>query len=108
MPQNCSADWKKVMAHIDNVLMHGSTSDKGQLKQNMGVGNRSDEDTAEFASRWLDGWQGQQYATGYSGFFQMCDFIEVCHGLEAFHVLPTSLLSPLRLYYIIHLVESIA
>ncbi|OAA74986.1 Peptidase S28 [Akanthomyces lecanii RCEF 1005] len=76
MPRNCSADWKRVMANIDHVLMHGSASDKDQLKQKMGVANYTDKTTAEFATQWLGSWQDQQYGMGYSEFFQMCDYIE--------------------------------
>ncbi|OAR01670.1 hypothetical protein LLEC1_03981 [Akanthomyces lecanii] len=80
MPRNCSADWKRVMAHIDEVLMHGSASDKGQLKQKMGVENYTDMTTAEFATQWLGTWQDQQYGSGYSEFFQMCDYLEACRN----------------------------
>ncbi|XWW94244.1 hypothetical protein V2A60_002187 [Cordyceps javanica] len=76
LPQNCSADWKRVMAHIDDVFMHGSDSSKQELKANLGAGNRSDADAARGAVEWLNGWQGQQYTSGYSFVFKVCDYIE--------------------------------
>ncbi|KAM3503911.1 hypothetical protein MY10362_003898 [Beauveria mimosiformis] len=76
LPQNCSADWRRVMAHIDKTLMHGSDCKKKQLKRNLGVANSTDLDTAEFAMTWLEYWQGQQYYSGYSPIFKMCDYIE--------------------------------
>ncbi|EJP63349.1 serine peptidase, putative [Beauveria bassiana ARSEF 2860] len=76
LPQNCSADWRRVMAHIDETLMHGSDSNKKQLKGNLGAANLSDQAAAESATRWLDNWQSQQYYSGYSSIFKMCDYIE--------------------------------
>ncbi|KAM3565227.1 hypothetical protein MY1884_000300 [Beauveria asiatica] len=76
LPQNCSADWRRVMADIDETLMHGSDSNKKQLKGNLGASNLTDEDAAEFAALWAENWQSQQYHSGYSSVFKMCDYIE--------------------------------
>ncbi|KAM3566353.1 hypothetical protein ARSEF4850_000676 [Beauveria asiatica] len=76
LPQNCSADWRRVMAHIDETLMHGSDCKKKKLKGNLGAANLTDEDAAEFAAFWAENWQNQQYYSGYSSVYKMCDCIE--------------------------------
>ncbi|KAJ6781295.1 hypothetical protein PWT90_07981 [Aphanocladium album] len=77
MPQNCSADWKLVMAHIDDVLLHGSDADKTQLKSNMGADGLSDALTAYSAIEWLFQWQNKQYATNdFTQFLGTCDYLE--------------------------------
>ncbi|OAA60147.1 Peptidase S28 [Cordyceps fumosorosea ARSEF 2679] len=76
LPQNCSADWKLVMAHIDDVLMNGSDGDKADLKRNLGVVGASDQNAAESAASWVSSWQSQQYFYGYTRPFQVCDYIE--------------------------------
>lgn len=77
MPQNCSADWKRVIAHIDDVLMHGSAGDKSQMKRNLRAENVSDEKAGILAAQWIGSWHGQQYTSGYSYFYKFCDYIEV-------------------------------
>ncbi|EGX90114.1 serine peptidase, putative [Cordyceps militaris CM01] len=76
LPQNCSADWRLVMEHIDDVLMNGSDCRKTELKRHLGAANATDEEAAETATRWLPQWQRQQYSSGYSMVFKVCDFIE--------------------------------
>ncbi|KAM3437764.1 hypothetical protein MY4824_003598 [Beauveria thailandica] len=76
LPQNCSADWRRVMAHIDETLMHGSDCKKKQLKGKLGAANLTDEDAAESAATWLEYWQNQQYYAGYTSVYKMCDYIE--------------------------------
>ncbi|KAJ3491165.1 hypothetical protein NLG97_g5640 [Lecanicillium saksenae] len=77
MPRNCSADWKRIIGHIDNVYMNGSEDEKIQLRTNLGDDkNTTYPISAQGASSWLSYWQGQQYNDGYSPFFQWCDYIE--------------------------------
>lgn len=82
MPKNCSADWKLVMQHIDQVVLHGSAAEKKKLQKDMGADGFSDEDLLAYAVSWLYDWQKQQYTgNGFSSFFETCDFIEVCHAM---------------------------
>lgn len=85
MPKNCTADWKLIMAHVDDVLLHGSDDDKIQLKRNMGVTEgTSDIDTAMAADNWLYGWQNAQYGNdAFHDFFSQCDYIEVSSDFVA-------------------------
>lgn len=77
MPQNCSADVSLVIDHMDDVLMNGSPSEIVELKTMFGLQNVTHNDDFMAALEngpWL--WQGNQFYTGYSSFFQWCDYIE--------------------------------
>ncbi|GAB1739785.1 hypothetical protein NU219Hw_g4722t1 [Hortaea werneckii] len=77
MPQNCSADVSLVIDHMDDVLTNGSENEIHDLKTMFGLQNVTHNDDFMAALEngpWL--WQGNQFYTGYSGFFQWCDYIE--------------------------------
>lgn len=77
MPRNCSADWRRIVHHIDDVYMHGTEEEKQLLRADLGHDSSYPYPvSAQVASSWLSYWQVQQYKTGYSPFFQMCDYIE--------------------------------
>ena len=77
MAQNCSKDVSLVVGHVDQVLQHGSVAEKTALKTMFGLQNvKHDQDFASALENgpWL--WQSNSFTTGYSGFFQFCDYIE--------------------------------
>lgn len=78
MPRNCSADWKRIVSHVDTVLANGTTHEKQQLRVKLGFDKHSTEQ--DFLSDlifWLADWQGHQLFSGYDQFFAYCDYIEV-------------------------------
>lgn len=78
MPQNCSTDVTKVVEYVDNILMTGSDDDKFAIKKKFGLETVEFDD--DFATGLENGpwnWQGKQFYTGYSGFDQFCDYVEV-------------------------------
>lgn len=77
MPRNCSADYRSIVEHVDDVIHNGTPEQKMELKDALGFTDESDEDTVGGVSNWLYNWQYQQYADGYSVFFRVCDYIEV-------------------------------
>ena len=77
MPQNCSTDLSLVVDYMDNILTNGSAEDQTALKTKFGLQDLAHNDdfvTAIENGPWL--WQSNQFYTGYSGFFQFCDFVE--------------------------------
>ncbi|ODA80554.1 hypothetical protein RJ55_03513 [Drechmeria coniospora] len=77
MPRNCSADFRKVIAHVDRVLRDGPTEKRQRLKNLFGFGNLThDDDFASSLIGGLVGWQGTQFYTGYTGLHRMCDYVE--------------------------------
>lgn len=82
MPQNCSTDYTKVIAHVDKVLMNGTAAAKTKLKKKFGFGDWiNDED---FASAMMDGLGYEQSlsfdAESYGAedkFHGFCDYVEV-------------------------------
>lgn len=80
MPRNCSADFHRIVAHVDNVYINGNESAKQALRTYLGHDERwTYAESAQEVSGWIGRWQGQQYKTGYGPFFQMCDYIENQH-----------------------------
>ena len=78
MPRNCSADYRRVMRYVDRVLANGTAERAQKLKTAFGFGDlRHNDDFASAITSGLGQWQGQQFYSGYSGFYQMCDYIEV-------------------------------
>lgn len=83
MPKNCSKDVSLVIDYMDNVLTHGNKSAVTALKTKFGL--ESVEHNDDFMAvlengPWL--WQSNSFSTGYSGFYQFCDAIEVSHLLS--------------------------
>jgi hypothetical protein len=77
MPANCSKDVSLVIDYVDNILLHGTPSEKTSLKAQFGLADLVHDD--DFASMLQNGpwlWQGNSFYTGYSGFYQFCDAIE--------------------------------
>nr|POF03037.1 putative extracellular serine carboxypeptidase [Quercus suber] len=77
MPKNCSKDVSLVVDYMDDILMHGSASEIDSLKAKFGLQNVTHNDDFMGALEngpWL--WQGNQFYTNYSSFFQWCDYIE--------------------------------
>lgn len=78
MPRNCSADYKKIISHVDEILFNGTAEKKHDLKSSLGMGNvTDDEDFALQLTSGLGQWQGTQFSSGYTNFTAMCDYIEV-------------------------------
>lgn len=79
MPKNCSSDVEKVVDYVDGVLRLGTPKVKQALKEKFGLGGVVHDD--DFASALENGpwqWQSHDFATGYSGFDEFCDYVEVC------------------------------
>lgn len=84
MPQNCSADVSLVIDYVDGVLLNGTAAEKQALKEKFGLGDI--EHDADFASALENGpwlWQSNQFYTGYSSFYQFCDYVENAAGTTA-------------------------
>ncbi|TQV94337.1 serine peptidase [Cordyceps javanica] len=80
MPQNCSADYSKVIAHVDKVLANGTEAQKTKLKKKFGFEPLNDVD---FAMALQDGgYLSQNLGFGdekykvTDGFHRFCDYIE--------------------------------
>ncbi|OJD29219.1 serine peptidase [Diplodia corticola] len=78
MPPNCSADLSLVIDHVDAVLANGTAADKAALKAPFGaLASLAHDD--DFASALENGpwqWQGNQFYTDYSTFYEFCDYVE--------------------------------
>ena len=77
MPKNCSTDVSLVIEYIDNVLTTGTADQIYALKDLFGLGALEHND--DFASMLQNGpwaWQGNDFYTGYSTFYQWCDAVE--------------------------------
>ncbi|KAF7719783.1 Serine carboxypeptidase [Penicillium ucsense] len=77
MPQNCSRDVSRVVDHIDKINKSGNEKKMQELKDMFGLGDIEHFD--DFASALENGpwlWQSNTFYTGYSGFFQFCDYVE--------------------------------
>ena len=83
MPKNCSADVEKVIDYIDDVLMRGSESEKRELKAKFGMeGVEHDDDFVDVLTLGPSSWQEDSFTSGYSAFFQWCDYVEVSSALD--------------------------
>ncbi|PNY21899.1 Thymus-specific serine protease [Tolypocladium capitatum] len=77
MPRNCTADMKRIIAHVDDVLINGEDKERQQLKTLFGFGDlEHDDDFASALTTGLGLWQGTQFYSGYTSLNQMCDYIE--------------------------------
>lgn len=87
MTQNCTADMQRIVKHTDDVLLHGSDSDKKALKDKFGWGSYSDVDFAGSISGWLSSQQGQQVYETTRKLDDICDYVEVClQCIESYRV----------------------
>lgn len=77
MSRNCSADFRRVMDHVDHVYINGTGAEKAELKKLFGHEALTDIDSVYNLTRWQNFWQGQQFFLNYGPFFRACDYIEV-------------------------------
>ncbi|KAI1204686.1 endoprotease endo-Pro [Annulohypoxylon truncatum] len=77
MPKNCSKDYSAIIDHVDRVLTLGSPKEKTNLKHLFGLQDLShNDDVGAAISSPIGNWQGLDFSSGYSPFYQMCDAIE--------------------------------
>ncbi|KAG5982541.1 hypothetical protein E4U43_006429, partial [Claviceps pusilla] len=76
LPRNCSADFKRISAHLQEVLTTAPRNVRHQLKSKFGLEPLADDDFAGALMEPLGVWQDQQFYSGYGNIFQMCDYIE--------------------------------
>ncbi|KAK0708905.1 serine carboxypeptidase S28-domain-containing protein [Apiosordaria backusii] len=77
MPRNCSTDFQKITAHIDNVLEYGSDEEVKSLKEGFGMGDIKEKgDFASAVGFALAEWQYISITSTYHRFYQMCDTIQ--------------------------------
>ena len=75
--KNCTSDTKKVVAHVTDVLEHGSHKDKKDLKKLFGLESLEyDNDVASVLSYGPGGWQEQDFDSQGGPFMDFCDYIE--------------------------------
>ncbi|KID74013.1 uncharacterized protein G6M90_00g032750 [Metarhizium brunneum] len=76
LPRNCSADLKKINTHFQRVLTNGTAEAKNGLKRKFGFDNIADDDFVSAVDGALGSWQSQQFYSGYTDTFKMCDYME--------------------------------
>ena len=77
MPQNCSADVTLVVQHVNEVLANGTSDQKQALRDTFGLGPLTDDvDFTQAIITPLYFWQSLTTTSGYSDFYQWCDFVE--------------------------------
>ncbi|KID93589.1 Peptidase S28, partial [Metarhizium majus ARSEF 297] len=77
MPRNCSSDFKRLISHVDDVLLNGTTQQKQELKALFNRrSNSSDSSFANVLSSPLWVWSDTDFTSGYTKFTQMCDYVE--------------------------------
>ncbi|KAL3959550.1 hypothetical protein ACCO45_004667 [Purpureocillium lilacinum] len=77
LPRNCSADYRRVISHVDKVLAEGTPEKRQRLKDLFGFGDlKHDADFASAIVGGLGAWQSQQFYSGYGPIQRMCDYIE--------------------------------
>ncbi|OQD74333.1 hypothetical protein PENDEC_c011G02776 [Penicillium decumbens] len=76
MAKNCSSDVTRVVNYIDTVHTVGNEKQMQKLKDMFGLGDLEFDDFAAALENgpWL--WQSNTFYTGYSSFFQFCDYVE--------------------------------
>ncbi|KAI9446834.1 peptidase S28 [Lactarius indigo] len=84
MPQNCSNDVQRVVAHWDEVIDSGNETALNELKTSFGMGGvvHADDVVNELSSS-LSLWQSLSPASGGGGFYDFCDALEVDNGISA-------------------------
>ncbi|OTB00961.1 hypothetical protein M426DRAFT_266744 [Hypoxylon sp. CI-4A] len=77
MPKNCSEDYSAIIDYVDSVFTYGTQEEQADLKELFGLQDLAHlDDAASTISSPIWSWQGIQFVSGYSSFFQMCDAIE--------------------------------
>ncbi|PHH67155.1 hypothetical protein CDD81_2924 [Ophiocordyceps australis] len=77
MPSNCSSDFRRIIAHVDQVLAGPDDTQVARLKQQFGFADlRYNDDFAAALVNGLFDWQNTQFYTGYDPLHRMCDYIE--------------------------------
>lgn len=72
LPSSCSADIKKVVGYVDDVLANGSPDQAQQLKDSFGLGNLKEAgDFAAYMAQPLTQWQ-----TNPASVFAFCEYLE--------------------------------
>ena len=76
MPANCSADISLVVDYMDGIFTNGSADQIASLKAKFMLSDLEADDIGAALENgpWL--WQGNQFYTNYSAFFQFCDYVE--------------------------------
>ncbi|KAJ5217326.1 hypothetical protein N7468_010334 [Penicillium chermesinum] len=77
MPKNCSKDISRVVDYLDSVNASGDKQKLQKLYELFGLDDIDSFD--DFAGALENGpwlWQENQFDTGYSEFYQFCDYIE--------------------------------
>ncbi|KAJ5732680.1 Peptidase S28 [Penicillium malachiteum] len=77
MAKNCSADVSRVVDYVDGIAKSGTEAEQQSLKELFGLGDLEHFD--DFASALENGpwlWQENAFYTGYSEFFEFCDYVE--------------------------------
>ncbi|CAK7212297.1 hypothetical protein SBRCBS47491_001415 [Sporothrix bragantina] len=79
-PTNCSTDLVNVIAYIDNILLHGTSQQKADLKAPFLLSDLVDADFAKALSFGPIVYQQTQFFLqslyGYSPYYMFCDYIE--------------------------------
>lgn len=78
LPRNCSTDVKKINSYVQRVLTNGTDDARNKLKGKFGFTGIADDDFVSAIDGALANWQSQQFYSGYTDFYKMCDYIEVC------------------------------
>ncbi|OTA06942.1 alpha/beta hydrolase [Trichoderma parareesei] len=77
MPQNCTADYARIVQYIDGVLLGHNQKAKDELKASFNLGDVEHDD--DFAAALVSGlytWQSVLFSDGYSATNRMCDYVE--------------------------------
>ncbi|KAJ5659501.1 Peptidase S28 [Penicillium longicatenatum] len=77
MAKNCSADVSRVVDYVDKVSKYGTKAQQKELQALFGLEDLEHYD--DFAAALENGpwlWQSNSFYTGYSGFFEFCDYVE--------------------------------
>jgi hypothetical protein len=77
LPRNCSADLKGINSYFQRVLTGKNETAKNKLKRRFGFDDIADDDFVSAVDGSLGSWQSQQFYSGYTDTFKMCDYIEV-------------------------------
>lgn len=78
MPKNCTADYVKIIDHVDGILLGNNKKAKTELKTLFGLeAVEYDDDFAAALVSGLYTWQNVLFADGFSATNQMCDYVEV-------------------------------
>ncbi|KAI9444475.1 peptidase S28 [Lactarius indigo] len=84
MPQNCSNDVQRVIAHWDEIIDSGNETALNELKTSFGMGEVVHvDDVVNELSFPLSLWQLLSPSSGGGRFYDFCDALEVNNGIPA-------------------------